>query len=70
MSRPRGATLTVGLLLPGLSAPPLRGSLLMLVAGVAWGIYYLRGKGSGDPLRATAGLAGIALVIVQRQRAL
>jgi drug/metabolite transporter (DMT)-like permease len=45
----------VGLLLPGLSAPPLRGSLLMLAAGVAWGVYSLRGKGSGDPLRATAG---------------
>lgn len=45
----------VGLLLPGLSAPSLRGSLLMLAAGVAWGVYSLRGKGSGDPLRATAG---------------
>jgi drug/metabolite transporter (DMT)-like permease len=32
----------VGLLLPGLSAPPLSGSLLMLGAGVAWGIYSLR----------------------------
>src|SRR5438105_9967866 len=29
----------VGLLLPGLSAPPLGGALLMLAAGVAWGIY-------------------------------
>jgi hypothetical protein len=28
----------VGLLLPGLAAPPLAGSLLMLGAGVAWGI--------------------------------
>ena len=45
----------IGLLLPGLSAPPLQGSLLMLAAGVAWGIYSLRGKGSGDPLRVTAG---------------
>ncbi len=45
----------VGLLLPGLAAPPLRGSALMLVAGAAWGVYSLRGKGSGDPLRATAG---------------
>ena len=45
----------VGLLLPGLSAPPLRGSLLMLTAGIAWGIYSLRGKGSGDALRVTAG---------------
>ncbi len=45
----------VGLLLPGLSAPPLYGSLLMLLAGVAWGIYSLRGKGAGDPLQVTAG---------------
>ncbi len=45
----------VGLLLPGLSAPPLGAGLLMLGAGVAWGIYSLRGKGAGDPLRVTAG---------------
>lgn len=45
----------VGLLLPGLSAPPLYGSVLMLGAGVAWGIYSLRGKGAGDPTRVTAG---------------
>lgn len=44
-----------GLLLPGLSAPPLSGSLLMLGAGVAWGVYSLRGRGSGDPIRVTAG---------------
>jgi len=45
----------VGLLLPGLSAPPLFGSILMLGAGVAWGVYSLRGKGAGDPTRVTAG---------------
>jgi drug/metabolite transporter (DMT)-like permease len=49
----------VGLLLPGLSAPPLFGSLLMLGAGVAWGFYSLRGslrgRGAGDPTRVTAG---------------
>lgn len=45
----------VGLLLPGLSAPPLLGSILMLVAGIAWGVYSLRGKGAGDPTRVTAG---------------
>ena len=45
----------VGLLLPGLSAPPLYGSLLMLSAGAAWGIYSLRGKGAGDPTRVTSG---------------
>ena len=45
----------IGLLLPGLSAPPLHGAGLMLVAGVAWGVYSLRGRGAGDPLEATAG---------------
>jgi len=45
----------VGLLLPGLSAPPLLGALLMIGAGVAWGVYSLRGKGAGDPTRVTAG---------------
>lgn len=45
----------VGLLLPGLAAPPLLGSVLMMGAGVAWGFYSLRGKGAGDPTGVTAG---------------
>ena len=45
----------VGLLLPGLSAPPIYGSILMLGAGVAWGIYSLRGKSVGDPIMVTVG---------------
>lgn len=45
----------IGLLLPGLSAPPPGGALLMIGAGVAWGIYSLRGKGAGDPTQVTAG---------------
>jgi drug/metabolite transporter (DMT)-like permease len=45
----------VALVFPGLSAPPLGGSILMLGAGVAWGIYSLRGKAAGDPASATAG---------------
>jgi drug/metabolite transporter (DMT)-like permease len=45
----------VGLLLPGLSAPPLLGSALMLIAGMAWGVYSIRGKGAGDATRVTAG---------------
>ena len=45
----------IGLLLPGLTAPPLYSSVLMLGAGVAWGIYSLRGKGAEDPTRVTAG---------------
>ena len=45
----------VGLTFPGLSAPPLLSSFLMIGAGVAWGIYSLRGKGAGDPTLVTAG---------------
>jgi drug/metabolite transporter (DMT)-like permease len=44
----------VGLLLPGLSAPPLLGSVLMLSAGAAWAVYSLRGRGAGDPIRVTS----------------
>lgn len=45
----------ITLVFPGLSAPPLTAAILMLGAGVAWGVYSLRGKGGGDPLSATAG---------------
>lgn len=56
----------VGLLLPGLSAPPLLGALLMIGAGVAWGVYSLRGKGAGDPTRVTAGnfLRAVPITVV------
>lgn len=45
----------VGLLLPGVSAPPVVGALLMLAAGIAWGAYSLRGRGAGDATAKTAG---------------
>jgi len=45
----------VALLFPGLSAPPMLGSILMLLAGIAWGVYSLYGKASGDPISATTG---------------
>jgi drug/metabolite transporter (DMT)-like permease len=45
----------IALVFPGLSAPPFGAAALMLGAGIAWGIYSLRGKGAGDPLRTTAG---------------
>jgi len=45
----------IGLVLRGISAPPLQPSLLMLGAGVAWGIYSLRGRCSCDPTTTTAG---------------
>jgi len=37
------------LLVPGLTAPPLIGSILMAVAGISWGVYSLRGRGVKDP---------------------
>lgn len=45
----------VGLLLPGLSAPPLLQALIMLGAGAAWGVYSLRGKFATNAISATAG---------------
>lgn len=59
------ATQTTGLIIafaglvllcaPGVEAPSAIGALLMSCAGVAWGIYSLRGRSSDDPLRDTAG---------------
>lgn len=43
------------LLWPGVAAPPMLPAALMIAAGVAWGLYSLRGKREGDPLRVTAG---------------
>lgn len=45
----------VYLVLPGLASPPLTNSMLMAAAGMAWGWYSIRGKGSRDPLADTAG---------------
>lgn len=45
----------LALLLPGASAPPLAGSLLMLIAGIAWGAYSLLGRTANDALAATTG---------------
>ena len=45
----------VTLVFPGVSAAPAVQSALMLCAGVAWGVYSLRGRRSADPLRDTAG---------------
>lgn len=66
-----GFSLAVGGLLylvsPGLAAPPLTGTLLMATAGIAWGVYSLRGRGAGDAVAATAGnflrAAPLALVL-------
>lgn len=45
----------VWLLLPGLATPPLPSSLLMIAAGIAWGVYSLRGRRAADPASTTAG---------------
>ena len=44
----------VYLVLPGVSTPPLVGFLLMTSAGIAWGIYTLKGRDSENPLLDTA----------------
>jgi drug/metabolite transporter (DMT)-like permease len=45
----------VYLVFPGLSAPAPLGSFLMTIAGIAWGFYTVRGRGSQNPLANTAG---------------
>jgi drug/metabolite transporter (DMT)-like permease len=55
----------VYLVFPGLSAPPLSSSALMMSAGIAWGFYTLRGRGSVNPLADTAGnfLRSVPMII-------
>ncbi|MEW6125344.1 MAG: DMT family transporter [Pseudomonadota bacterium] len=45
----------VYLLSPGIEAPQPPGAMLMIGAGIAWGVYSLRGQGERQPLGATAG---------------
>lgn len=56
----------VYLVLPGLEAPEPAGAALMVVAGIAWGVYSLRGQRAGEPVAATAGnfLRATALTIL------
>lgn len=44
----------VYLFLPGISAPPIVGSLIMTIAGVAWGVYSIKGKKARLPTVATS----------------
>ncbi|MDB5854666.1 MAG: EamA-like transporter family protein [Herminiimonas sp.] len=53
----------VALLLPGISAPPVVGSMLMLFAGAAWAVYSLRGAGAIDATAVTAGNFARAAVL-------
>jgi drug/metabolite transporter (DMT)-like permease len=64
----------VVLAFPGISAPSLMGTVFMLAAGIAWGVYSLRGRNSTDAAAATAGnflravpLALLTSVIAYRQ---
>jgi drug/metabolite transporter (DMT)-like permease len=43
------------LVFPGLSAPDPMGALLMSIAGIAWGVYSIRGRGAPAPVSMTAG---------------
>jgi len=60
-----GLALSLGglayLVAPGLTAPPLASAALMAVAGVAWGLYSLSGRGAADPLKATASNFALAV---------
>ena len=67
-----GLSLALGglvyLVLPGLSAPAPLGSLLMTIAGIAWGFYTVRGRGSQNPLANTAGnfLYAVPMILLIR----
>ena len=56
----------VYLSLPGVTAPSILGFLLMSLAGIAWGVYTLKGLGSDNPLLDTASnfVRTIPLVII------
>ncbi|WP_228259691.1 DMT family transporter [Siculibacillus lacustris] len=45
----------ITLMAPGITAPALIPSLAMSAAGIAWGVYSLRGRRAGHPIVATAG---------------
>ncbi|HWY41429.1 MAG TPA: DMT family transporter [Chthoniobacterales bacterium] len=45
----------VVLVFPRISAPPLISSIFMLAAGIAWGVYSLRGKTAADATATTTG---------------
>ncbi len=43
------------LVFPGVSSPSPAGATLMTAAGIFWGVYSLRGRGTGNPIRMTTG---------------
>ena len=58
----------VYLVFPGLTAPSSLGSILMMTAGIAWGLYSIRGRGSVNPLADTAGnfVYAVPMVLMTR----
>ncbi len=64
----------VYLVLPGLTAPPAGAALLMAIAGIAWGLYSLRGRAASNALAHTTGnfvravplVLGVALLLLPR----
>jgi drug/metabolite transporter (DMT)-like permease len=45
----------IWLVFPGVSSPSPAGAALMTAAGIFWGVYSLRGRGAGNPIRMTTG---------------
>lgn len=56
----------VYLMLPGVTTPSIMGFVLMTIAGIAWGIYTLKGRASANPLMDTTYnfLRTIPLIII------
>lgn len=54
----------VWLVLPGVEAPEPGGASLMAIAGIAWGIYSVRGRAETDALASTAANFTLSLVMV------
>lgn len=60
----------IWLVLPGIEAPPAAGASLMAVAGIAWGIYSLRGQSESDALASTTSNFVFSLAFVAALTAL
>ena len=65
----------VALVLPGVTQPSWLGASLMVIAGIAWGLYSLRGRGNARPMATTAGNflraslpACVLAIVMQSQR--
>lgn len=56
----------IWLVFPGLTAPPVLSSALMAAAGIAWGIFTLRGRGSKNAIGEMSGnfLRSVPMIII------